>query len=264
MLLSKLISVIKNIIIKIDKKLFSEFFINFYKLFFLYFSKKLINKRSVNSSVHYFNLKKKNPISELCLKHGSDKGYLDYSAKTPYGFNPRNYSEFYFNTFHHFRENIKLVFECGLGTNNITIPSNMGDRAKPGASLKVWRDYFVNAEIIGADIDKDILFNSERIKTFEVDQTNKEMIMDMWNKVNLDNFDLIIDDGLHNLEGGVVFFKNSFEKLRKDGIYIIEDVDVSYLKKLIEELDEFNPEVIFMDSTLSSRKDNILVIFRKN
>ena len=28
----------------------------------------------------YFNLKKKNPISELCLKHGSDKGYLDYSA----------------------------------------------------------------------------------------------------------------------------------------------------------------------------------------
>ena len=59
-------------------------------------------------------------------------------------------------------------------------------------------------------------------------------------------------------------FKNSFEKLRKDGIYIIEDVDVSYLKKLIEELDEFNPEVIFMDSTLSSRKDNILVIFRKN
>ena len=153
----------KNTLIKIDKKIFSEFFINLYKKFILYFFKKLINERSENSSVHYFNLKKKNPISELCFKHGSDKGYLDYSAKTPYWYKPRNYSEFYFNTFHHCRENIKLVFECGLGTNNITIPSNMGDRAKPGASLKVWRDYFVNAVIIGADIDKDILFNSERI-----------------------------------------------------------------------------------------------------
>ena len=41
---------------------------------------------------------------------------------------------------------------------------------KPGASLRVWRDYFPNAIIYGADIDKDILFAEERIKTFYIDQ----------------------------------------------------------------------------------------------
>ena len=35
---------------------------------------------------------------------------------------------------------------------------NMTASGKPGASLRVWRDYFNNAQVIGADIDKRILF----------------------------------------------------------------------------------------------------------
>ena len=214
--------------------------------------------------VHIFIIqKKKNPISELCFKYGSDKGYLDFKIETPYFWKPRNYSEFYFKTFHHCREHVKLVFECGLGTNNVNIPSNMTSGGKPGASLKVWRDYFINAEIIGADIDKNILFNSERIKTFEVDQTNQESIKNMWNKINLKNFDLIIDDGLHNYEAGVTLFKNSFDKLKKDGIYIIEDVSNKYLEDIINNLKDFNPEVVILKSKFNIRTDNNLICFRK-
>ena len=41
----------------------------------------------------------------------------------------------------------------------------------------------------------------------------------MWSKINYNNFDLIIDDGLHTHDAAVTFFLNSFEKLKKDGIY---------------------------------------------
>ena len=134
---------------------------------------------------------------------------------------------------------------------------------KPGASLKVWRDYFINAEIIGADVDKDILFNSDRIKTFEVDQTNEQSIKNMWNKINLKNFDLIIDDGLHNYEAGITLFKNSFDRLKKDGIYIIEDVSNKYLEDIINNLKDFNPEVVILNSKVNIRTDNNLICFRK-
>jgi hypothetical protein len=74
------------------------------------------------------------------------------------------------------RQHIKKFFECGLGTNNPNLLSSMGSMGKPGASLRVWRDYFLNAIIYGADIDKDILFAEEKIKTFYIDQLDSVAI----------------------------------------------------------------------------------------
>ena len=39
----------------------------------------------------------------------------------------------------------------GIGTNNPNIESSMGKDYKPGSSLKVWKEYFLNANIFGAD-----------------------------------------------------------------------------------------------------------------
>jgi hypothetical protein len=36
--------------------------------------------------------------------------------------------------------------------------------------------------------------------------------------------DIIIEDGLHNLEANVSFFEGSLDHLRPGGIYIIEDI----------------------------------------
>ena len=44
------------------------------------------------------------------------------------------------------------------------------------ASLYMWQEYFPNAEIFGADVDKRILFNEGRIKTYFVDQYSFESI----------------------------------------------------------------------------------------
>ena len=46
----------------------------------------------------------------------------------------------------------------------------MGEKYNPGSSLRALRDYFPNANIFGADIDKNIVNDQNRIKTFYVDQ----------------------------------------------------------------------------------------------
>src|SRR5271165_7030339 len=146
-------------------------------------------------SVHY----QKDQLSELstlCDKYGSDKGAISKTGH-PYGWPPHNYADFYEDKFSHCREHFNKVFECGLGTNNPDIPSSMGVSGRPGASLRIWRDYFPNAHIYGADIDKDILFQEERISTFHVDQMSPDSIGQLWNSINTSDFDLIIDDGLH-------------------------------------------------------------------
>lgn len=159
----------------------------------------------------------------LCDKYGSDKGNLDENSKL-YDWHPHTYTDFYDNLFFHCRENISKVFECGIGTDNLNLRGNMGENAQPGASLRVWQDYFPNAVIIGADIDKDILFSNKRISTFFVDQLSSASVKNMWSKVGMDKFDLMIDDGLHTFSGGVCLFENSIENLHDNGIYVIEDV----------------------------------------
>lgn len=206
-----------------------------------------------------------NVIAELCEKYGSDKGFVSIDVKKPYDWMPHSYSSYYHSIFNLNRESIKFIFECGIGTNNTEIKSNMTKNAIPGASLRVWRDYFINASIYGADIDKNILFEEERIKTFFVDQLDTGSIRSMWNIINVKQFDIIIDDGLHEPKANLNFFFNSFAKLKKNGIYIIEDVNNQNINYLQKELKGYDLEIV----TLSNKykkiyNDNNLLIIRKN
>jgi hypothetical protein len=169
-------------------------------------------------------------LAQLCDKYGSDKGSM-HEASQAYPWRPHSYVEYYALLFEQNRETIKNVFECGIGTNNPSLESTMGIAGKPGASLRVWRDYFPNAQIIGADIDREILFQESRIKTYWVDQTSTEAIKSLWHNVKCDNFDLMIDDGLHEFHAGICLFENSIDKLSDFGHYIIEDVNLDDLIK---------------------------------
>jgi hypothetical protein len=55
----------------------------------------------------------------------------------------------------------------------------------------------------------------------------------MWNKIDK-NFDIIIDDGLHEYDANIIFYENSIDRLCKDGLYVIEDVDSKYANQYIE------------------------------
>ena len=207
-----------------------------------------LEKKFTFKNISFFE-SNNNLISELCEIYGSDKGYLHLNTAKHFSFQPHSYANFYYNIFNHCKDYIKLVFEVGIGTNNPNLPSSMGTNYKPGASLRVWKDYFFNAQIYGADVDKNILFNDEdRIHTYYVDQLNTNSIKKMWNNIKKKDFDIIIDDGLHTFEANINFFLNSFDKLKKNGIYIIEDVDYKNLNIINEKLKKFKPEIILLNS----------------
>lgn len=167
---------------------------------------------SLEKIQYTFDDSNRTELCEIMSKNQSDKGKLQLTV-------------FYYSIFKSIREKQLRVFELGLGTNNINIPSNMGPQGTPGASLYGWSEFFPNSNIFGADIDTDILFNTDKIKTFRCDQTNLGEIKKMWNKKELKGlFDIIIEDGLHTVPAQVCFLENSIHKLAPQGYYIIEDI----------------------------------------
>ncbi len=206
-------------------------------------------------------------INHLFDLYGSDKGSLSDEIKKPYPWHAHTYGSYYSKLFDHCRDSIKLVFECGIGTNNPNLVSSMNINGKPGASLRAWKDYFFNALIYGADIDKTILFEEDRIKTFYLDQTNKNDIINMWFQINKSDFDLIIDDGLHNYKAAIILFENSIKYLKYNGIYIIEDVQDSDLIEFKNYFDQklsfYNYSIIVLKKARNKKSNNNLIEIRK-
>ena len=195
-------------------------------------------------------------LTELMNYYGSDKGGKN---------NHHNYADFYSEIFFHRRNEIKSFLEIGLGTNNVNLPSNMGIDGVPLASLRAWRDYFKNAQIYGADIDKSILKNEERIKTFFVDQTNPESIKKLFNSIGELKFDIILEDGLHEYNANICFFENSIDYLKNNGIYIIEDIFYKDKKKFLNYFKNKNYNFSIVDIYHKKNiTNNCLVIVRKN
>ena len=84
-----------------------------------------------------------------------------------------------------------------------------------GSSLLANKEYFINANIHGVDIDDKSFYDSERIKTHIVDQNNENDINIFINKMKNDNiqFDIIIDDASHDVIHQQVTFGKLFEIL---------------------------------------------------
>lgn len=163
---------------------------------------------------------KNTELCEIMGRNKSDKGNKDLTKS-------HNYTTIYSKLFKKLRDKPIDLFELGLGTNNIDVPSNMGVNARPGASLYGWAEFFPGGKIYGADIDQRILFNTERIHTFHCDQTKPDSIDELWNqqKIRDKQFDIIIEDGYHNHYAQICFFENSIHKVKKGGYYIIEDIN---------------------------------------
>lgn len=142
------------------------------------------------------------PLCEIMGYHGSDKGGVDLTTSW------HTYTPFYHALFESRRYHPLRIFELGLGTNYTDVPSNMGPNGRPGASLYGWREYFPLAVVHGADIDRRILFEAERIRTTWCDQCDPMAIATMWSELDPANigYDIIIEDGVAYLRGECLFF----------------------------------------------------------
>tara|TARA_Y100001972_G_C7646951_1_gene325164 strand:+ start:1008 stop:1580 length:573 start_codon:yes stop_codon:yes gene_type:complete len=126
-----------------------------------------------------------------------------------------------------FKSTAKHVLEIGIYT---------------GGSIKLWKDYFDQAWIIGLDI-QDII----RLQAIKEDNR-----IELWTNQNAYNksfieekfipksFDVIIDDGPHTLESQLDFINLYVPYLTDTGILIIEDVqDISWIEKLSKQTPDF-------------------------
>lgn len=120
-------------------------------------------------------------------------------------------------------KNIDLLIEIGIGSNNEKILSNMSRKGKPGSSLRSFRDYLINSQIIGLEFDSDVLFDEERINTFYFDQNHIESLNLLPNDY-LNSVDVLIDDGLHSIIANINSLYFAEKLLKKGGYLIIEDI----------------------------------------
>ena len=154
----------------------------------------------------------KKKLAELFEYYGSDKSVT------------HDYHKLYGEILSNFGS-IEKIFEIGLGTNNLDVVSTMGSKGKPGASLRAFRDACNSAQIIGADFDKRILFSEDRISSFFVDQTDLNTFNQLNNKIG-ENYDLMIDDGLHAPNANLNSLKFFLNKIKIGGYAVIEDINV--------------------------------------
>ena len=146
------------------------------------------------------------PLCNLARHYQTDKGGWHLHA----GDTCHNYTPVYHKLLAPYRETIKSVLEIGVNY---------------GPSLRMWRDYFPNARIIGLDSNVGCLFSDGRIECFAADQNNAESLESALNLAGIPQYDFIVDDGSH-FEHHQVFSANALApRLAPNGIYVIEDID---------------------------------------
>lgn len=137
-----------------------------------------------------------------------------------------------------------------------------------GGSIKLWRDYFINARIVGLDIvytpiAKETLKN-ENVTILIGDSTDKNSDV-LTKHFENESFDIIIDDGNHSFEYQLLTLQNFFPKLKKGGIYVIEDVEDRTIKNniMLNQFKMFKDFEIIDLRNKDKRDDSVLFIFRK-
>jgi demethylmacrocin O-methyltransferase len=148
-------------------------------------------------------------LCELAIKYGTDKW--------PW----HHYTPHYHELLKDRREQVKKVLEIGIG--DVPGMSNTIPNYLPGASLRMWAEYFPNAEIYAIDNMANLLINDGRIHSFFADQGDERSMRRVLPELGSD-FDLIVDDGSHVPEHQVSSAKMLVPFLAPNGFYIIEDV----------------------------------------
>ena len=136
-------------------------------------------------------------LTKLGIRYYTDKAYF------------HNYTPFYNKFFENIRYNKINILEIGM---------------LHGASLKMFKDYFPNAEIYCIDINEDLINKfpkQDRIHIHLCDATDEEKLNKLFENIE---FDIIIDDGSHFTIHQLLSLGILFKKVKHHGMYICEDL----------------------------------------
>lgn len=145
-------------------------------------------------------------LRALAMVHGTDKWGSHWYAS--------HYD-------HHLRErrlDVRRVLEIGVG--------GYDDPAAGGASLRMWRDYFPEAQIIGVDVHDKSRLDEARVLTVQGDQSDVAFLEALG--ATHGPFDLVVDDGSHICADVIATFHALFPFVGDGGTYAIEDLQSGY------------------------------------
>lgn len=155
-------------------------------------------------------------LTELARRHGTDK------------WGTHRYTPHYEFHLAHLRNRKFTLLEIGIG-------GYARDHAG-GASLRMWRDYFPKAQIVGLDIENKSFVDGPRIQTYQGSQTDGPLLRTIMD--DCVNALVVIDDGSHQNAHVLTTFAELFPLLPEGGMYVIEDTQTSYLSHYGGSLDQ--------------------------
>ena len=147
-----------------------------------------------------------------------------------------------------FKKTIKTssrILEIGCGSNDPEIRHAMSPDYIPLSSLQALREIYQNENIEGADIDIKLEINND-FKVHYLDQFKRETLEEISKSFKL-GFDLIIDDGVHDISANYLTLIYFYKILNPQGKYVIEDVPTSLIESwsfLLQEFDIMEMEVL--------------------
>lgn len=148
-------------------------------------------------------------LLQLAMKYSSDKLYW------------HSYIPMYTELFKDLK--VKRLLEIGIGYKDLMQPClPAGVEYVHGSSLKMWEEYFPEANIFACDIREDALINEGRIRSILCDQSDPFCLGIMSGIFGL-VYDVIIDDGSHIPEHQELTARLLLQYCRPS-LYIIEDV----------------------------------------
>ena len=172
------------------------------------FKRKILYKlkRKINIDLDNINYKS---LDELFYYYGSDKANIfKHTNKKGHGF-----SSFYTSYLKSLKSKKINILEIG---------------SFAGASAAAFVKYFPYSNIYCFDVNiSNFIYSSRKIHVHGLNINNEKKLNEILEKLNFENnldyFDVIIDDGSHNLSDILIGLKLLFKYVKKDGFYIIED-----------------------------------------
>lgn len=147
-------------------------------------------------------------LAQLAVRHGSDK------------WNHHWYAEHYDRAFRHLKDAPVKMLEIGVG--GYEFPNRGGN------GLRMWAEYFCNKGVVyGLDLHNKsgvtVPANAIIMQGSQSDENVLKHLMEVSG-----GFDIVVDDGSHNVADQIFSFEYLFPKLPPRAIYCIEDVHSSY------------------------------------
>ena len=142
-------------------------------------------------------------LMKIGMRHGTDKPGHQYLPHYDAIMGPRR------------DESLRLL---EIGINN--------EPSAGGGSLRMWKEYFPNAQIYGIDNHPAKAFSEERVHVFTGDQGDQSFLQKVASETG--PLDFVVDDGSHRSQDHLASFAGLWPHITNGGWYIIEDCQSLY------------------------------------